>query len=117
MRKLKDGFAFETFVDLYGDIFAEYLSTVTAKLLVENEIYRSVRGEIETLYETYPRVLEIFDVEKASDLNERECTALIKVLELKSRLTDMEMESVYFRGCCDGIGYLKKAGILGRDAV
>ena len=50
-------------------------------------------------------------------MNEQECTALIKVLELKSRLTDMEMESIYFRGCCDGIGYLKKAGILGRDAV
>ncbi len=38
--------------------------------------------------------------------------ALIKVVELKGRLTDMEMESVYFRGCYDGAGYLKKAGIL-----
>ena len=114
---MKDGFAFETFVDLYGDICAEYLSGVTAKLPGENEVYRSVRDEIETLYEAYPKVLEIFDAEKTSDLNEQECTALIKVLELKSRLTDMEMESIYFRGCCDGIGYLKKAGILGRDAV
>ncbi|MCI8769383.1 DUF6664 family protein [Schaedlerella sp.] len=114
---MKDGFAFDTFVDLYGDIFAEYLSVVTAKLPGENEVYRSIRDEIETLYEAYPKVLEIFDAEKTSDLNEQECTALIKVLELKSRLTDMEMESIYFRGCCDGIGYLKKAGILGRDAV
>ncbi|WP_416387652.1 DUF6664 family protein [Eisenbergiella tayi] len=24
----------------------------------------------------------------------------------------MEMQSVYFRGCYDGVGYLKKAGIL-----
>jgi hypothetical protein len=111
VRKVKDGFAFDTFVDLYGDIFAEYLSVVTAKLPGENEVYRSIRDEIETLYEAYPKVLEIFDAEKTSDLNEQECTALIKVLELKSRLTDMEMESIYFRG------YLKKAGILGRDAV
>ena len=43
---MKDGFAFETFVDLYGDIFAEYLSVVTAKLPGENEVYRSVRDEI-----------------------------------------------------------------------
>ena len=25
---------------------------------------------------------------------------------------DIEMQTVYFRGCYDGIGYLKKAGIL-----
>ena len=37
---------------------------------------------------------------------------LIKVMELKNRLTDMEMQSVYFRGCYDSVGYLKKAGIL-----
>ena len=27
-------------------------------------------------------------------------------------LYDMEMQSVYFRGCYDSVGYLKKAGIL-----
>jgi len=25
---------------------------------------------------------------------------------------DMEMQAVYFRGCYDSVGYLKKAGIL-----
>lgn len=109
---MKDGFGFETFVDVYGDIFAEYLSTVTAKLSRENEVCRSVRSEIERLYEKYPRVLDVFDARKASDLNEQECTALIRILELKNKLTDLEMESVYFRGCCDGAGYLKKAGVL-----
>ena len=48
----------------------------------------------------------------ASDLTKEECQALIEVLELKNELTDMEMQTVYFRGCYDGIGYLKKAGIL-----
>ena len=52
------------------------------------------------------------DTEKASDLTKEECQALIEVLELKNKLTDMEMQTVYFRGCYDGVGYLKKAGIL-----
>ena len=31
---------------------------------------------------------------------------------VENKITDMEMQSVYFRGCYDGVGYLKKAGIL-----
>ena len=52
------------------------------------------------------------DTEKGSNLTKEECKALIEVLELKNKLTDMEMQTVYFRGCYDGVGYLKKAGIL-----
>ena len=37
---------------------------------------------------------------------------LSEVLRLKNRLTDLEMQSVYYRGCYDSVGYLKKAGIL-----
>ena len=37
---------------------------------------------------------------------------LIEVLELRNRLSDMQQEAIYFRGCYDSVGYLKKAGIL-----
>ena len=70
--------------------------------------YRAIWDKIQAIYEQYPRVL----VEKASDLTKEECQVLIEVLELKNELTDMEMQTVYFRGCYDGVGYLKKAGIL-----
>ena len=46
------------------------------------------------------------------ELTKEECAALIEVLELKNKLTDLEMQFVYFRGCYDSVGYLKKAGIL-----
>ena len=29
-----------------------------------------------------------------------------------ARLCDMQQEAIYFRGCYDSVGYLKKAGIL-----
>lgn len=109
---MSDDFKFETFVDVHGNIFNEYLGSVTVKLSRENEEYRAVRAKIEDLYEKYPNVLGVFDAEMAAELTEEECTALIEVVELKNKLTDMEMQAVYFRGCCDGVGYLKKAGIL-----
>ena len=109
---MSDAFRFETFVDAHSNIFNEYLGSVVAKLSRENEEYRAVRAEIEDLYEKYPKVLGVFDTETSTELTEEECTALIKVMELRNKLTDMEMQSVYFRGCYDSVGYLKKAGIL-----
>ena len=109
---MSDAFRFETFVDVHSNIFNEYLGSVIAKLSRENEEYRAVRAEIEDLYEKYPKVLGVFDTETSAELTEEECAAMIKVMELRNKLTDMEMQSVYFRGCYDSVGYLKKAGIL-----
>ncbi len=109
---MSDAFRFETFVDVHSNIFNEYLGSVIAKLSRENEEYRAVRAEIESLYEKYPKVLGVFDTETSAELTGEECAALIKVMELRNKLTDMEMQSVYLRGCYDSVGYLKKAGIL-----
>ena len=109
---MSDAFRFETFVDVHDNVFNEYLGSVIAKLSRENEEYRAVRAETEGLYEKYPKVLDVFDTETAAELTEEECAALIKVMELRNKLTDMEMQAVYFRGCYDSVGYLKKAGIL-----
>ena len=101
MLEVKDvfeNFRFETFVDVHSNIFEEYLSSVIDK--------------IESLYEQYPKVMAVLDTENASDLSEQECKALIEILELRNRLSDMQQEAIYFRGCYDSVGYLKKAGIL-----
>lgn len=105
-------FRFETFVDTHSNIFNEYLSSVIAHLSKENEEYKIVLDELESLYQQYPKVLGVFDTEQATELTKEECTVLIKVMELKNQLTDLELQSVYFRGCYDSVGYLKKAGIL-----
>ena len=77
-----------------------------------NTEYRSTEERIEELYKEYPKVMAVLDTEKPSDLSEQECKALIEVLELRNRLSDMQQEAIYFRGCYDSVGYLKKAGIL-----
>ena len=72
------------------------------------------RGYIETLLELpWNKVSkDTIDMDKAEGLSAEECAGLVKVLQLRNELTDMELQSVYFRGCYDGVGYLKKAGIL-----
>jgi len=112
VRAVSDEFRFETFVDAHSNIFREYLSSVIAKLPESNEDYRAVQEQMEVIFEQYPKVLEAVDTETAAELSEEECAALIKVMELRNNLIDIEMQTVYFRGCYDGIGYLKKAGIL-----
>ena len=107
-----DNFKFETFVDVHSNIFEEYLSSVIAKLQKDNSDYRFIEEQIDSLYRQYPKVMAVFDAEKPSDLSEQECTALVEILELRNKLCDMQQEAVYFRGCYDSVGYLKKAGIL-----
>ena len=109
---MSDDFKFETFVDAQSTTFQEYLSTVIAKLPTTDKDYRSIQDKIESIYEQYPKVMDVFDTEKAAALTEQECAALIQVVGLQNQLVEIEMQSVYFRGCYDSVGYLKKAGIL-----
>lgn len=67
---------------------------------------------MEQCYKEYPVIQKILDSDEPCELDEQECKVLIEVLQLRSKLVDMESEAIYFRGCYDGIGYLKKAGML-----
>ena len=54
----------------------------------------------------------LFDREDVSALTEKECEAVIEITRLRTHRMEIELEAVYFRGCYDSVGYLKKAGIL-----
>jgi len=112
VNNVPENFKFETFVDVQSGVFEEYLSSVIVKLRESNPEYRAIGDEIDGLYKKYPKVLAVLDTEKPSDLTEQECKALIEILGLRNKLYGMESETVYFRGCYDNVGYLKKAGIL-----
>ena len=64
-------FRFETFVDTHSNIFNEYLSSIIAHLSKENEEYKAVQDEIESLYQQYPKVLSVFDMEQRSGADKR----------------------------------------------
>ena len=79
----------------------DYVSSIVAKLAKSDSSYQEIRGEIGKIYDKYPKVAQMLDVEKTADLTEQDCEALIKVLLLRNQLTDLEMQAVYLRGCCD----------------
>jgi len=54
----------------------------------------------------------VCDREAASALTEQECRVVIEIASLRNQRIEIELEAVYFRGCYDSVGYLKKAGIL-----
>ena len=105
-------FTFETFADVRGSDFRDYLSMVVAKLVKTDEKYRAIQERINAIYEQYPRVMKVFDREQVSALTEQECAAVIEIASLRNQRTEMELDAVYFRGCYDSVGYLKKAGLL-----
>lgn len=109
---MQGDFRFETFVEAQGMALQEYFSAVVAKLAKEDEEYRGIREKIENLYEQYPTVRDVVCSERAVALSEQECAALTEVLGLLFRLAELEQQSLYFRGCYDSVGYLKKAGVL-----
>ena len=112
VKAVTDKIKFETFVDAQGTAFQEYVSSITAKLPKADKEYQAIRDKIESIYRQYPHVMGMFDTEKAAALTEQECAAAIEVVGLQNQLMELEMQSVYFRGCYDSMGYLKKAGIL-----
>ena len=105
-------FTFETFADVRGSDFRDYLSMVVAKLAKKDEKYRAIQERINAIYEQYPRVMKVFDREQVSALTEQECAAVSEIASLRNQRTEMELDAVYFRGCYDSVGYLKKAGLL-----
>ncbi len=50
----------------------------------EDEEYKALQEKkIEGIYEKYPKVLAVFDSETESELTEKECSALIEVMEIQ----------------------------------
>ena len=102
----------ETFIDRYSISFEEYLSSVVNKLRDTDSEYKDIEERITKLYEDYPIVKAVFDLEQAAALSEPDCKALLEVLTLRNKLFDKQQEAIYLRGCYDSIGYLKKATIM-----
>ena len=102
----------ETFIDRCSNSFEEYLSSVVNKLRDTDSEYKDIEERIAKLYEDYPRVKAVFDLEQAAALSELDCKALLEVLTLRNRLFDKQQEAIYLRGCYDSIAYLKKATIM-----
>ena len=104
-------FSFETFLDAYGSEFNEYLSSVGVVAYSESQ-NKKIIEELDTLYKKCPKVKDIIDMDKSHELSVEECSALVRVNNLKNELVMQEMQEVYFKGCGDCIQYLERMKLL-----
>ena len=74
--------------------------------------YKELTEKIKTLYQQYPNVRKVLDVDRPCELSAEDCTALVKVLKYKNEMANLELKEVYFKGCIDCVSYLKKLSIL-----
>ena len=103
--------SFSTFLDEYDTDFFDYLSK-TSTACHSDKRYKELTEKIKTLYEQYPNVRKVLDVDRPCELSAEECNALSEVLKCKNEIANLELKEVYFKGCIDCVSYLKKLSIL-----
>ena len=59
-----------------------------------------MQDKIESLYQQYPKVLEVFDTEQAAELTKEECAALIKI-DVYKRQKQENRSVAFFRNVED----------------
>lgn len=103
--------SFSTFLDEYDTDFFDYLSKTSTACHSETR-YKELTEHMKMLYEQYPKVKAVLDVDRPCELSEKDCAALVEVLKCKNEIANLELKEVYFKGCIDCVSYLKKLSIL-----
>ena len=103
--------SFSTFLDEYDTDFFDYLSKTSAACHSDKR-YKELTEKIKTLYEQCPNVRKVLDIDRPCELSEEDCTALVEVLKCKNEMAGLGLKEVYFKGCIDCVGYLKKLNML-----
>lgn len=102
---------FSTFLDEYDADFFDYLSKTSATCHSEKR-YKELTEHMKMLYERYPKVKAVLDVDRPCELSEKDCAALVEVLKCKNEMAGLGLKEVYFKGCIDCVSYLKKLNML-----
>lgn len=108
---MRDKASFEAFLDAYSNEFNEYLSSINTAVYSTSQ-HEKIIDELNAIYKKHPKVKEIIVSDKPHELSEEECTALIKASNLKNEFVNLEMQEVYFKGCSDCVGYIKRMKLL-----
>ncbi|MCD8104706.1 MAG: hypothetical protein LUF35_06830 [Lachnospiraceae bacterium] len=108
---MKEELKFQTFFDQYDSEFTEYIS-MAGKPDVTSDQYRELVAEMNGIYEKYPIVRAVMDSTEPRSLTVEECEGLLAVVDIRETFWSMESEKIYFQGCADSIGYMRKLKML-----
>lgn len=72
----------------------EVISQMIAADLWEDRRYREIPGEMDKIFEQYPKVGSVWDWDKSESLNQEEVQALMKVRQLEEEMADIEKKVI-----------------------
>ena len=102
----------KTFHTEYVYEFNEYLDSFIVDLKKNCNEYYSTLDKIEYLKKEYPKLRDLLENNKYSNLNEKEVSALFKIFDFESDLRTLEYRELFFKGSTEAINYLRKLDIL-----
>ena len=95
------------------DAFPEIDNEICLDLRENNGEYARLKDEIIKLQEDFRNIRHITDGNGGEvSLSAEEHEALVRFLDLKHEMEDMERKQIYFRGHTDNYHYLKRIGVL-----
>ena len=94
------------------DVYTEIDNDICAYLRENNSDYMDIKADIIKLQQAFPIIYEILDSEGEVSLTSAEHKALVRYLDFKSELEDMERRQIYFRGHTDSFAYLRQIGAI-----
>lgn len=92
--------------------FCEAISQLKCDLKNNNQVYRDIFYKIERMKMKYPVVRNILEDEEASQMNLEESLALLKVINLYRELFRMEEYEIFYLGCRENFGYLRRIEVI-----
>ena len=94
------------------DIYTEIDNDICAYLSENNSDYMNIKADVIKLQAAFPVIRDVTEGAGAVSLSPEEHKALIRYLDLKNEMENMERKRIYFRGHSDCFAYLKRIGAI-----
>lgn len=95
-----------------ADAFPEIDSDIVTDILEHNEEYAKMRKQIDTMQREHPFIVAMTEGQDAISLSAEEHKILAEYFNLYAKMTNMELQQIYFRGHTDSFACLKKIGAI-----
>lgn len=102
----------ETFFDKYTDDFLDYLEVNRIKIVRENAEYKDLEDKISKIKADNPNVRTFLEDREAVPLTDVEQNAVLDILEIQSKMDNIEMKETFKLGSREMFIFIKQMRLL-----
>lgn len=82
--------------------FDEYIEEQKQKKLKDKEEYKKLNNEVENIMRLFPKVRNLIENEEVTDLSKEELESVLKIIQLNSDITSLEIREIFKIGIQEG---------------